>query len=125
MPAALLLALAVLVAPLVPALHHAEVAHQRCAEHNELVHAEHGATTPAPAGSPAESREVRPADGEGDHHHCEVTQASLPQRTPASSSLAWAPLDAPADHDAAPKAAAAPRMDVVRLAPKQGPPRRA
>jgi hypothetical protein len=101
-------------------LHQALTAHEVCAEHGELVHADSTRSVVTARGSvPA----VDATDEvEAEHHHCGAVPAS-PTRAPVvsvSSECAVAALDRLQPSASLP--ASVPATDVLAFAPKQSPP---
>jgi hypothetical protein len=101
-------------------LHQALTAHEVCAEHGELVHADslHSASVPrgvVPAVDVA-------AEVEAEHHHCGAVPAA-PTRAPVVSAATecFAALPAVVPTSASPLAMV-PAADVLAFAPKQSPP---
>lgn len=106
-----------------PALHFAAIAHELCAEHGVLHHADSAAETHEHA-EDAPALGVRAGNAaEHEHEHCcsagTSTQQAVQLHTPATSVLALArrATTAPADCDAAKSSVA-----VLRYAPKLAPP---
>jgi hypothetical protein len=105
-----------------PALHHALVHHEVCAEHGELVHADdaHGHAVTAQNDSPGYHAD---SSNEHQHEHCGVSAAARePGIARAETRLALGPEAAAPAVSSVTAARAAGSIELLALAPKLPPP---